>query len=1098
MIVSVGGFLSMASGKLFFSLTILLSLPAFSSRSEGATQPNEWAYHLGDPPGFEKDQKPNAQTTWNLIQALEQWIPFTPDYFIPQSPEFVNLWLRVKLPQVDHPRILLYTKTGEFAHQFYFEGQLLFQNGRMSGGYRLPDRIFSHLAIDRPSLGRYLYIRLYNNHVKLLVSREMISVISTDELHHRIFGKNFFFFFLSLLYLVMGLLILILFLFKREQLIYLFLGGFLISICFYTLKYDEVFNYILTGSGFFFWVCFDLSCYAGPFFMCWYFAVLFTRKKKIYQLLGLVFFVMAGLHALLLIVNPYLAEFILLNRVYNILLMLLIIYCFYQTLFFVLTEKGETKKEAQIIALGFGAITVSVIVAILFSLVQTSEALGVLKPILQLIPFEKGDIASIGFAFFISCLIYLVGRRFAIIYQDLGLKNKELLRLDQLKDEFLANTSHELRTPIHGIVGLSEGLLEGVKGTLSSELQHDLSLIAMSGRRLVTLVNDLLDFSKLKQHDLLLNPEPLALREMVSLVLTLCESLKGKKDLVLLNEIGANLPNVLADEGRLQQILYNLIGNAIKFTRRGEIRISASVLHGFVQVQISDTGMGIDKQNFQKIFRSFEQIDGTTARAFGGTGLGLSISKQLVELHGGEIWCESELGQGSRFFFTLPLTEQAAGASALIARTPIVQAPEFIAQISTSAERPPAARGEAFQIMVVDDDPINLEIISAQLRLHNFIPHPVSHGQQVLTLIADGKKPDLILLDVMMPEITGFEVCAQLRKKYPESDLPIIMLTAKNRISDLITGFNSGANDYIVKPFSNQELLARINNHLRVRNLTEEIINQREQQARINKDLEAARAVQETLLSPPPDLPQIRSVIHYQSAEKTGGDWYGSLYDAPRKTLYFFIGDVTGHGFSAALMTGVVCGAVRCHLHTFPGKPSATTNDRLCHLAHVLNQVVRETGYRSKKCITMSLLGIELMTGQVSYLNAGHTPIILLGKRGIQAFLKPGNMLGSKAVLEITTEQFKLDEDDILLLFTDGLITNEGPAGEQLKMRNLVDLLRTGPSEPNAIRDHILAYGNKLWSSQPPEDDCTMIILKWKAPNINPGLEANLLEANLL
>ncbi|MCR6650856.1 MAG: ATP-binding protein [Cellvibrionaceae bacterium] len=235
--------------------------------------------------------------------------------------------------------------------------------------------------------------------------------------------------------------------------------------------------------------------------------------------------------------------------------------------------------------------------------------------------------------------------------------NQRLQELDKLKDEFLANTSHELRTPLNGIIGLSESLLDGAAGPVPDAMKKYLEMIAYSGKRLANLVNDILDFSKLKNHTLQLHRRPVDVHECVQILLKMTEPLVGTKDLELINAVPETLPSVLADEGRLQQILYNLVGNAVKFTDQGSVTVSAKHEYDQVVIDVVDTGIGIPPDQVSKIFESFEQVDGTDNRRHGGTGLGLAITKRLVELHGGTIGVCSTPGVGSRFRVKFPVAQ---------------------------------------------------------------------------------------------------------------------------------------------------------------------------------------------------------------------------------------------------------------------------------------------------------------------------------------------------------------------------------------------------------------------------------------------------------
>ncbi|MCA1992389.1 MAG: response regulator [Coleofasciculus sp. S288] len=403
--------------------------------------------------------------------------------------------------------------------------------------------------------------------------------------------------------------------------------------------------------------------------------------------------------------------------------------------------------------------------------------------------------------------------------QELELNNTALQRLDQLKDEFLANISHELRTPLNGIIGIAESLIDGAAGTLNDRQSANLSMVVSSGKRLASLVNDILDFAKLKNRDIELQSRPIDFRQITEIVLNLSRPLVAGKPIELRNEIPIDLPAVEGDENRLQQIMYNLVGNAIKFTEVGSITVSAVVVNDMVEIAVADTGIGICADKFEDIFKSFEQADASIAREYGGTGLGLSITKQLVELHGGTICVESELGNGSRFMFTLPIsTAVPSEAWERVEPTPDTVSHCAIANLreDTASPLPPllqTAQGD-FTILAVDDEPINLQVLTNHLSLQKYTVIQARNGMEALAELENGLKPDLIVLDVMMPKMSGYEVCKKIREQFPANEMPIVMLTARNQVSDLVEGLSAGANDYLTKPVSKQELLARIKTHI--------------------------------------------------------------------------------------------------------------------------------------------------------------------------------------------------------------------------------------------------------------------------------------------
>jgi two-component system sensor histidine kinase ChiS len=396
--------------------------------------------------------------------------------------------------------------------------------------------------------------------------------------------------------------------------------------------------------------------------------------------------------------------------------------------------------------------------------------------------------------------------------------SERLQQIDKLKDEFLANTSHELRTPLNGIIGLAESLLAGVAGSLSEAAKQNLRMIASSGKRLSSLVEDLLDFSQLQNKSVELNKKSVDLHVLVDIVIGLTWPILGSKSIDLINAIEPSTPVIEADEDRVLQILHNLIGNAIKFTEEGEVIVDAQASETEVVVRIRDSGIGISEENLDLIFESFKQVDSASDRRFGGTGLGLTISKSLVELHGGRIWAERNASVGSTFCFSLPLGDAAESAeqeaSSILSAMRSTQPTQESAQ-TEHLEREPD-KPDVYNILVVDDEPINRKVLGNYLSLKNYHVIEAESGQQALQIMRDSKRIDMLLLDVMMPVMSGHEVCKTLRGEFPQHELPIIFLTARSQVSDLVMGFEAGGNDFIAKPVAKEELLARVNTHLQL------------------------------------------------------------------------------------------------------------------------------------------------------------------------------------------------------------------------------------------------------------------------------------------
>jgi signal transduction histidine kinase len=250
------------------------------------------------------------------------------------------------------------------------------------------------------------------------------------------------------------------------------------------------------------------------------------------------------------------------------------------------------------------------------------------------------------------------------LFDEIQDKSRQLAEASQHKSQFLANMSHELRTPLNAILGYTELILDSVYGEMPEKARSVLDRVQRNGRHLLGLINDVLDLSKIEAGQLTLSLTNYSLKDVVQTAYTAVEPLAAEKELKFKAEISPDLPTGRGDEHRLTQVLLNLVGNAIKFTDSGQVLIKASTSDGSFHVAVQDTGPGISEVDQAKLFQQFQQADSSITRKKGGTGLGLAISKRIIEMHGGRIWVESTVGQGSTFSFTLPVTvERQAGAT---------------------------------------------------------------------------------------------------------------------------------------------------------------------------------------------------------------------------------------------------------------------------------------------------------------------------------------------------------------------------------------------------------------------------------------------------
>lgn len=492
-------------------------------------------------------------------------------------------------------------------------------------------------------------------------------------------------------------------------------------------------------------------------------------------------------------------------------------------------DLARKEEGVQFLILGYAVLFISEINKVLINMHLINSIELISSPYCEFI-------FIISYSLFISLRFSQAFSTVERLSHELERTNTRLLNLNMLKDEFLANTSHELKTPLAGIIGISETLISGAGGKLSPIASANLKMIIASGKRLSNLVNDVLDFSRLKHKDIVLQLKPVNLFHAAETVLAVSRELGRGRNLELKNEIPLDISSVYADEERLEQIFFNLVGNAVKFTEKGTVTISAVERKDVVEISVTDTGAGIPKESCLTIFESFEQLHSVDTGSTGGTGLGLSITRKLLELHNGKIEVESEVGKGSVFRFFLPRSPEKTDAEnhqigdtetgnedaafevyQQLFPVPFPYQQDFKKQPELYSEKSFDPLYRKYHVLVVDDEPVNLHMITSHLLLAGIQVKTAGSGKDALLAIEQGEIPGVILLDIMMPWMNGYEVCRQLRKKYPESAIPVIMLTAKNRLTDLIEGFGAGANDYLTKPFAKDELLARVKTQLKLK-----------------------------------------------------------------------------------------------------------------------------------------------------------------------------------------------------------------------------------------------------------------------------------------
>ena len=392
--------------------------------------------------------------------------------------------------------------------------------------------------------------------------------------------------------------------------------------------------------------------------------------------------------------------------------------------------------------------------------------------------------------------------------ENLAIANLELARATRLKDEFLANMSHELRTPLNVILGMSEGLLDRAYGSLTEGQIKSISKIEKSGQHLLELIEDILDIAKIESGKLEMQISQTYVRNLCESSLAFVQELAAKKDIKLITAIEGDLEEITLDVRRVRQVLINLLNNAVKFTPNGgqvTLEVHSSQADRTISFKVKDTGIGIAKEDISKLFQPFVQIDSSLNRQYSGTGLGLALVRRIVEMHGGTVSVQSELGKGSEF--TVFLTCQSHLNSSLpLPKSPIK--PD-IPDIIDLPLFPKKLLSEL--VLLVDDNEDNIETYSSYLKEEGYQIEIAQNGLKAFNL-AKEMQPKLILMDIQMPQVDGLTAIRMIRAN--NLNMPIIALTALAMSEDREKCLNAGANEYVSKPVPLKKLTKLIQKYL--------------------------------------------------------------------------------------------------------------------------------------------------------------------------------------------------------------------------------------------------------------------------------------------
>jgi len=396
---------------------------------------------------------------------------------------------------------------------------------------------------------------------------------------------------------------------------------------------------------------------------------------------------------------------------------------------------------------------------------------------------------------------------------DSARKNAE--EANAAKSAFLSTVSHELRTPLTSVLGFAKITKKRLEEKIFpltdtsdpktvktiEQISGNLGVVISEGERLTNLINDVLDLAKIEAGKMEWNLEPVLIPEVIDRAVSATSSLFEQKNLRLEKRVDEGLPEISGDRDKLIQVVVNLLSNAVKFTKEGTVTCSAFMKDGHIVVGITDTGIGIAPGDHAKVFEQFKQVGDTLTDKPKGTGLGLPICKEIVEHHQGSIWLESQLGMGSTFYFSLPVTPKDEKSVRHI------QLNDLVSQLKKRMEQShPVAEDHTATILVVDDDEGIRSLLKQELTEAGYSVDEAANGKEAIEKVRT-RRPDLVILDVMMPEMNGFDVAAIMKNDPQTMEIPIIILSV---VQDKTRGFRIGVDRYLTKPIDTALLFSEI------------------------------------------------------------------------------------------------------------------------------------------------------------------------------------------------------------------------------------------------------------------------------------------------
>lgn len=751
--------------------------------------------------------------------------------------------------------------------------------------------------------------------------------------------------------------------------------------------------------------------------------------------------------------------------------------------------------------------------AFLFGLGGSIVSLGLLYDIGALaFNFKTYDnVATLGLFCYLFVQALVLAIRFSRAFQlveegerDIKRLNMDLQEHERARTAMFHNTSHELRTPLNGILGFVRLIHNGQYGEIGEKPRAQLLKVESLARSLLNQVNTILDLAKSRQGSLRLAPTLFSLNELIYEVSCLSEALQTRQQQVgfelLTSWRPEEAPVFKGDQEKILTIVRNLLSNAFKFSKRDQahrVKIEFILVNSdHLRVRIEDSGIGIPSEYLNKIFDEFRQVDDTAHRSYEGSGLGLAITRSFVSLMQGTIEVSSELGVGSVFEVDIPAAYASSEQGEVRTLVPshsqsALPSPgraqtsgktSFLFDVAGDLPSPQRSRSlpsmQQHKILVVDDNPINCEVIKDILEAQGYLVRVALGGSEGLQEI-ELWQPDLVLLDLMMPVVSGEDVLQKLREHQALAQTPVILITARASQEDRIHGLSLGADDYLAKPIMSEEMILRVRNSLNRLELTHKAA----EKAAIEQDLAAVQMINESISQSLVETPFYSFASFYQPAELTGGDWLGAFHDHEKQRVYFMIGDVTGHGMKSALVAVIVAAAIKGGievLQRMAGKESPEAC--LMVIRDAANRLMCDVADKLDKSMTMAFLSLDLETGEGCYLNAGHPPVCIIRKSEVTTLQQRVGPLGYDTDFsKLTPVSFHLGGGESLLMYTDGLTENLGPEGQRLRLARVFKKIE-GEASASELKKLLVGEFEAVIRNRKAEDDCCFFVISRATP----------------